>query len=172
MPPAADGTSPHCPVIRLLIAALFFHPTKLRSAIAALWVALLGPATVPRSIVPVSFGTDSKLRRSRSVTTTAAGRHTAGFLVCAFHTPAATAIVIPRRITTVAARCSDHLGMWLHGDGPACRNAEVTEMTVFSTNDAVPLKPPWRPTDAGQMSVPSASQTLVYGTHRCVRWDM
>ena len=34
--------------------------------------------------------------------------------------------------------------MRLHGDGSACRNAETTEMTVFSTSGAVPPKSPHR----------------------------
>ena len=44
-------------------------------------------------------------------------------------------------------------------------------MTVLSASRAVPLKPPWRATDAGQMSVPSATRTLVYSARRCVCWD-
>ena len=69
--------------------------------------------------------------------------------------PPTAVIVIPRRIATAAARRSDYVGGW---DGPAYRNAEATEMTVLSTSSTVPLKPPWRPTDAGQISVPSASR--------------
>ena len=61
--------------------------------------------------------------------------------------------------------------MRLHGDGSACRSAETMGMAVLSTSCAVSLKPPWRATDVGQMSVPSASRTFVYSTHRCVRWD-
>ena len=94
---------------------------------------------------PVSIATDPKLRRSRSNTIIAAGSHVAGFLVCPCHIPAATVIVISRRIATAAARCSDNFVMWLHGDGPACSNAEATEMTVLSTSGAVSFKPPWRP---------------------------
>ena len=171
MHPAASGTIPRCLTILLLIAAFLLHPTKLRCPTAGPWVALLGPATAPRSVVPVSIATDPKLRRSRSNTIAAAERHVAGLLVRPCHTPAAAVIVISRRIATVTARRSDHVGMRLHGDGPACRNEEATGMTVLSTSGAVPLKPPWYPTDAGQMSAPSASRTLLYGAHRCVRWD-
>ena len=90
----------------------------------------------------------------------AAGRHAAGLLVHSCHTFAAAVIMIPRRITIAAARRSDYVGMRLHGDGPARRNAEATEMTVLSTSDAVPLKTPWRPTDAGQMPDPSHREHL------------
>ena len=168
MLPTAAGSTPHFPVILLLIAALFLHSPKLRSTTAAPWVALLGPATTLRFFV---IATDSNMRRSSSNTITSAGRHADGLLVRPCHTLAAAVIVIPRRIVTAAARRSVHVGMRLHGDGPSCRNEEATEMTVLSTSGAVPLKPPWRPTDVGGMSDPSASQTLGYGTHRCVRWD-
>ena len=84
----------------------------------------------------------------------AAGRHAAGLLVRPCHNLATAVIVIPRRIATAAAKRSNHFGMGLHGNGPACRNAEATEMTVLATSGAVPLKPPRRHTDAGQMSDP------------------
>ena len=75
------------------------------------------------------------------------------------------------RLATAVARRSDHAGMRLQGDGPASRSAEATEMAVLSTSCAVPLKPPWRATDIGQMPVPSASRTFVFSAHRYVRWD-
>ena len=160
---------PRCPVILLLVALVLLHSTKLRSTATAPWVALLGAATAPPPIFPVSIATDSKLRGSLSNMISAAGRQTAGLLVRPCHTPTAAVIVIPRRIATVTARRSDHIGMRLNGVGSVNRDAEATKMTVLSTSDAVPLKPQWRPKDAGQTTVPSASQTVVCGAYRCVR---
>ena len=113
----------------------------------------------------------SPIRRKASERSVA-GRQATGLLVHPRDTLYAAVIVIPPRIATAVARRSDHVGMRLHGDGPACRNVEATEMMVLLfTSSTVPLKPPWRPTDAGQMSDPSALRTLVYGAQKRVHWD-
>ena len=109
MHPAASGTTPRCLTILLLIAAFLLHPTKLRCPTAGPRVALLGPATAPRFVVPVSIATDPELRRSRSNTIAAAKRRVAGLLVRPCLTPSAAVIVISRRIATVTAGRSDTL---------------------------------------------------------------
>ena len=114
MNPAASGTTPRCLTILLLIAAFLVHPTKLRCPTAGPWATLVGPATAPRSVVPVSISTDPKLCRSRSNTIAAAERHVAGLLVRPCHTPAAA---ITRRIATVTARRSDTLACGCMGMG-------------------------------------------------------